>query len=386
MSNSPLSGLRVLELARVLAGPWCCQILADLGADVVKVESPEGDDTRQWGPPFVPGAGGGHLDSAYYHSTNRGKRSIAADFRSEEGRALVRRLAAHADIVVENFKVGGLAKFGLDYPALKALNPRLIYCSITGFGQEGPYAHRPGYDFMIQGMGGIMDVTGEPDGQPMKIGVAYADMTTGLYSTIAILAALNRRNVTGEGAYLDMALLDVQVGMLQALSMNYLVGGNAHPNLVPYSVVPVREGHIILACGNDTQFARACAILGVPDLPADPRFRSNADRIAHREELMRLLTGRTATFAKADLLAALEKAGVPAGPINTIPEVFEDPQVVHRGMRGALAVPEAEGGAIPNVRGPIVIDGTPQCAERHAPGLGQHQAEVLADPAWGGGE
>jgi crotonobetainyl-CoA:carnitine CoA-transferase CaiB-like acyl-CoA transferase len=389
--TSPLSGLRVLELARILAGPWSGQLLADLGADVVKVEAPAGDDTRTWGPPFVAAADGGHLDAAYFHSTNRGKRSIIADFTTEEGQALVRDLARHADVVIENFKVGGLKKYGLDYDSLKAINPRLIYCSITGFGQNGPYAHRAGYDIMIQGLGGIMSVTGAPDGEPQKVGVAYVDIFTGTYATVAILASLRQRDETGMGCHIDMALLDVQAGLLQAHAMNYLVSGeppkrfgNAHPNLAPYQVMPVSDGYIILAVGNDGQFAKCCTVLGVPELARDPRFASNPGRVTNRAEMVPLLTARSAGFAKAELLAAFEAVGVPAGPINTVPEVFADPQVIHRGVRNDRPDPQASGGSIPAVRSPIVIDGQPQMAERASPAKGADAADILRDPNWGG--
>ncbi len=389
--TSPLHGLRVLELARILAGPWSGQLLADLGADVVKVEAPAGDDTRTWGPPFVPAADGGHLDAAYFHSTNRGKRSITADFTTPEGQDLVRRLARHADVVIENFKVGGLKKYGLDYEGLKAVNPRLIYCSITGFGQNGPYAHRAGYDIMIQGLGGIMSVTGAPDGEPQKVGIAYADIFTGTYATVAILASLRQREATGHGCYIDMALLDVQTGLLQAQAMNYLVSGqapkrygNAHPNLVPYQAMPTKDGFILLAVGNDGQFAKCCGVLGIPELVTDARFASNPQRIVNREALMPLMTARTSGFTKAELLAALEAVGVPAGPINTIPEVFEDRQVIHRGMRNDRPDAKAKGGSIPAVRSPIVIDGQPQMAGRASPAKGADAADILNDPNWGG--
>jgi crotonobetainyl-CoA:carnitine CoA-transferase CaiB-like acyl-CoA transferase len=297
----PLEGLKVLELARILAGPWVGQLLADLGADVVKVERPgAGDDTRGWGPPFVEAVDGGDLSAAYFHSCNRGKRSIAVDFETPEGQELVRKLAAHADVVIENFKVGGLKKYGLDYESLKTINPRLVYCSITGFGQNGPYAARAGYDFMIQGMGGIMDLTGDPDGEPQKIGVAYVDIFTGVYSVVGILAALRQRDATGEGAHLDMALLDVQTSVLANQAMNYLASGksprrmgNAHPNIVPYQVFPVADGHVIVAVGNDGQFARFVAVLGQPELAQDERFRSNAGRVGRRAELVPILTELT---------------------------------------------------------------------------------------------
>ena len=386
----PLEGLKVLELARILAGPWVGQLLADLGADVVKVERPgAGDDTRAWGPPFVEAEDGGDLSAAYFHSCNRGKRSIAADFETPEGQELVRKLAAHADVVIENFKVGGLKKYGLDYASLKQVNPRLVYCSITGFGQDGPYASRAGYDFMIQGMGGIMDLTGDPDGEPQKIGVAYVDIFTGVYSVVGILAALRKRDATGEGAHLDMALLDVQTSVLANQAMNYLASGkaprrmgNAHPNIVPYQVFPVADGHVIVAVGNDGQFGRLVAVLGRPELAQDERFRSNAGRVGHRAELAPLLTGLTLAFTRKDLLSALERQGVPAGPINTVADVFADPQVIARGMKIDLPSDAARGGAIPSVRSPIVMDGQPMTAQRPSPRLGEHTNEVLSDPSW----
>jgi crotonobetainyl-CoA:carnitine CoA-transferase CaiB-like acyl-CoA transferase len=386
----PLAGLKVLELARILAGPWVGQLLADLGADVVKVERPgAGDDTRGWGPPFIEGAEGEDLSAAYFHSCNRGKRSISADFETPEGQELVRNLAAHADVVIENFKVGGLKKYGLDYESLKQVNPRLVYCSITGFGQDGPYASRAGYDFMIQGMGGIMDLTGDPEGEPQKIGVAYVDIFTGVYSVVGILAALRRRDATGEGAHLDMALLDVQTSVLANQAMNYLASGksprrmgNAHPNIVPYQVFPVADGHVIVAVGNDGQFARFVSVLGKPELAQDERFRSNAGRVGHRAELVPILTEFTLKTTRDALLAALEKQGVPAGPINTVADVFADPQVIARGMRIDLPSSAAQGGAIPSVRSPIVMNGEPMAAERPSPRLGEHTDEVLSDPSW----
>jgi crotonobetainyl-CoA:carnitine CoA-transferase CaiB-like acyl-CoA transferase len=388
--TKPLEGLKVLELARILAGPWVGQLLADLGADVVKVERPgAGDDTRGWGPPFIEGSDGGNLSAAYFHSCNRGKRSIAADFETPEGQELVRRLAAHADVVIENFKVGGLKKYGLDYESLQKVNPRLVYCSITGFGQNGPYAARAGYDFMIQGMGGIMDLTGNHDGEPQKIGVAFADIFTGVYSVVGVLAALRRRDQTGEGAHLDMALLDVQTSVLANQAMNYLASGrsprrmgNAHPNIVPYQVFPVADGHVIVAVGNDGQFARFVAVLGKPELAQDKRFNSNAGRVGHRAELVPLLTEMTLKVTRDALLSALEKQGVPAGPINTVADVFADPQVIARGMKIDLPAPDAKAGSIPSVRSPIVLDGKPMAAERPSPRLGQHTDEVLSDPSW----
>ncbi|MBF9235186.1 CaiB/BaiF CoA transferase family protein [Microvirga alba] len=388
--TKPLEGLKVLELARILAGPWVGQLLADLGADVVKVERPgAGDDTRGWGPPFIEGADGGDLSAAYFHSCNRGKRSIAVDFETPEGQELVRKLAAHADVVIENFKVGGLKKYGLDYESLKAVNPRLVYCSITGFGQNGPYATRAGYDFMIQGMGGIMDLTGDPEGEPQKIGVAYVDIFTGVYSVVGVLAALRRRDETGEGAHLDMALLDVQTSVLANQAMNYLASGksprrmgNAHPNIVPYQVFPVADGHVIVAVGNDGQFARFVSVLERPELAQDERFKTNASRVRHRPELVPILTELTLKTTRDALLSALEAQGVPAGPINTVADVFADQHVIARGMKIDLPTPTAKGGAIPSVRSPIVLDGQPMAASRPSPRLGEHTDEVLSDPSW----
>jgi crotonobetainyl-CoA:carnitine CoA-transferase CaiB-like acyl-CoA transferase len=392
MTTPPLKGLKVLELARILAGPWIGQTLADLGADVVKVERPgAGDDTRSWGPPFVPAADGGDLSAAYFHACNRGKRSVTVDFETAEGQATIRALAAQADVLIENFKVGGLAKYGLDHASLKEINPRLIYCSVTGFGQDGPYAERAGYDFMIQAMGGIMDLTGEPDGEPQKIGVAFADIFTGVYGVIGILAALRRRDETGFGGQVDMALLDTQVAVLANQAMNYLVSGkaprrmgNAHPNIVPYQVFPVADGHVVIAVGNDGQFARLCRELGEPDLAANPDYASNALRVKHRAPLVARLAGLTAGFPRDALLAALASVGVPAGPINSVADVFADPQVIHRALKVDLPHAAAEGGAVPSVRTPIMLDGVPQVAPRPSPSLGEHTAEVLADPAWRG--
>ncbi len=372
----PLSGIRVVELARILAGPWAGQTLADLGAEVVKVErAGTGDDTRSWGPPFVTGAHGENLGAAYFHSTNRGKSSIAVDFETAEGQKAVHDLVAGADVVIENFKVGGLRRFGLDYESLKTVNPRLVYCSITGFGQDGPYAGRAGYDFMIQGMGGIMDLTGDPDGEPMKVGVAFADIFTGLYAALAILAALRRRDETGNGAHIDMALLDTQVSVLANQAMNYLVSGtppsrlgNAHPNIVPYQVFPASDGHLIIAVGNDGQYKRLCEVLGTPELATDPAYATNQDRVAERDTLCARLADLTRKFARDDLLAALESVGVPAGPINSVAEVFADPQVIHRGMHQTLRMQET---AVPTVAGPIVIDGERMVADRPAPALGE---------------
>jgi crotonobetainyl-CoA:carnitine CoA-transferase CaiB-like acyl-CoA transferase len=383
----PLAGLRVLELARILAGPWAGQILADLGADVVKVERKgTGDDTRGWGPPFVEAADGNHLDAAYFHATNRGKRSIELDFESEDGRRIVKKLAARSDVLIENFKVGGLAKFGLDYASLSQDNPRLIYCSVTGFGQTGPYASRAGYDLMAQGMGGIMDLTGAPDGEPQRAGVPVADIFTGIYSVVGILAALIERGRTGGGCQVDTALVDSQVGVLANQALNYLVSGkvpkrigNAHPNIVPYQVFPVADGHIIIATGNDTQFAKLCGVLGEPDISGEPNYRANSDRLQHREELIGRLSALTRRWRGADLLAKLESVQVPAGPINPLDQVFVDPQVVHRGMRIDLPSKAAKAGTIPGVRTPIIIGGKPMAAERPSPRLGEHTAEVLRE-------
>lgn len=335
---TPLAGVKVVELARILAGPWAGQTLADLGADVVKVEAPEGDDTRRWGPPFIDREG--DRSAAYFHATNRGKTSVTCDFRTAEGQAMVRAMVADADVLIENFKVGGLAKYGLDYASLRQVNPRLIYCSITGFGQTGPYAHRAGYDFIIQGMAGLMSVTGEPDGQPQKVGVAVTDVFTGVYSATAILAAMVQRGRTGLGQHIDMALMDVATSIMANQAMNYLATGvapqkmgNAHPNLAPYAVFDCADGWIILATGNDAQYRRLCALLGLPDLAEAPEFATNALRVTSREAMTRRLTEATRRFSKADLLAACEAEGVPAGPINDLAEVFADPQVIARGMQ-----------------------------------------------------
>jgi crotonobetainyl-CoA:carnitine CoA-transferase CaiB-like acyl-CoA transferase len=383
----PLAGLRVLELARILAGPWAGQLLADLGADVVKVERKgTGDDTRGWGPPFVEAADGNHLGAAYFHATNRGKRSIELDFESEDGRRIVKKLAARSDVLIENFKVGGLAKFGLDYASLSKDNPRLIYCSVTGFGQTGPYASRAGYDLMAQGMGGIMDLTGTPDGEPQRAGVPVADIFTGIYSVVGILAALIERGRTGRGCQVDTALVDSQIGVLANQALNYLVSGkvpkrigNAHPNIVPYQVFPVADGHIIIATGNDSQFAKLCGALGEPGICGEPNYRANSDRLQHREELIARLSALTRRWRGADLLAKLESVQVPAGPINPLDQVFVDPQVVHRGMRIDLPSKAAKAGTIPGVRTPIIIGGKPMAAERPSPRLGEHTADVLRE-------
>ena len=374
---TPLHGLKVVELARVLAGPWAGQTLADLGADVIKIESPEGDDTRKWGPPFVER--GDDRSAAYFHGTNRGKASVVADLKTEAGQALVRDLVADADVLIENFKVGGLAKYGLDYDTLSRLNPRLVYCSITGFGQSGPYASRAGYDFIIQGMSGLMSVTGEPDGQPQKTGVAVTDIFTGLYSVIAIQAALHHREVTGRGQHIDMALLDSAVAIMANQSMNYLVTGqaprklgNAHPNLMPYQVFDCADGWIIIAVGNDGQYRKLCDVLRVPELGVLEAYATNAGRVTHREELTELLSGETRKWSMTDLLAACEAAGVPAGPINDMAGVFADPQVIARGM-------QVSDGEVPGVRTPIVFSDAELAEVKAAPSLDADGARIRSD-------
>lgn len=381
----PLKGIRVIELARVLAGPWAGQMLADMGADVIKAESPDGgDDTRAWGPPFVESQDGDNLSAAYYHSTNRGKRSITVDLKTEEGRQIVRRLVKTADVVIENFKRGGLEKYGLDYQSLRALNPKLIYCSITGFGQTGPYADFAGYDYIVQGMSGFMSITGEPDGQPMKAGVAVADIFTGIYSVTAIQAALIHTLRTGQGQHIDMALLDVQSAVLANQNMNYLISGkppvrlgNAHPNISPYEVVPTADGFLILAVGNDGQFKRLCKILGVDAIAEDERYATNKARVAHKLEVRQIVSTETLKWMKRDLLTACESNAVPAGPINSIEEMFADPQIQARGLR--IDLEAADGTVIPGVRTPIVLSETPLRYNRPSPRLGEHQAEVLAE-------
>jgi len=388
--RAPLANIRVLELARILAGPWCGQLLADLGADVIKVErAGTGDDTRQWGPPFVEAADGGDLGAAYFHSCNRGKKSVEANFDTSEGRALVRNLASRADVLIENFKTGGLAKYGLDFDSLRAINPRLVYCSITGFGQTGPYAGCAGYDFLIQGMGGAMHLTGEPEGPPSKCGVAIADIFTGLYAANAIQAAIIRRTETGEGAYIDCALLDTQVSVLGYQALNYFVSGNeprrlgnGHPNIVPYDMFPASDGDFIIATGNDTQFRKLCEVLGRPGLADDPRFAKGKDRVNNRDVFNAMFHPLTRHFSRADLLARLDAANIPAGPINSVSEVFADQHVCSRGMRIDIENPAASGGTTPGLRSPIVMDGTALSAKRPAPALGGDTQEVLNDRAW----
>jgi crotonobetainyl-CoA:carnitine CoA-transferase CaiB-like acyl-CoA transferase len=390
-----LSGIRVLDLSRVLAGPWCTQTLGDLGADVIKIERPgSGDDTRGWGPPFLQDEQGRDTgEAAYYLGANRNKRSVTCDIARPEGQRLVRELAAHCQVFVENFKVGDMARYGLDYAALRAVNPAIVYCSITGFGQTGPYRERAGYDYAIQGMGGLMSVTGERDdrgGGPQKVGVAVADLFTGLNATVAILAALRHAERTGEGQHVDMALLDTQVSMLANLGANYLVSGqvpgragNAHQNIVPYQVfevAPAADGHadhLILAVGNDSQFAKFCEVAGRPELAADERFVRNADRVRNRAVLVPLLEQVMKTRRKSDWLAALEAAKVPCGAINNLAEVFGDPQVQARGMVDEWPHPLKPGLRL--VASPLKLGGTPVRTDRPPPLLGQHTAEVLRE-------
>ena len=385
-----LSHLRVLDLSRILAGPWASQLLGDLGADVLKVERPgSGDDTRHWGPPNLRNADNKDTGiAAYYLCTNRNKRSVAIDITNPAGQALVRELAQSADVLLENFKTGGMAKHGLDYATLAALNPRLVYCSITGFGQSGPYANRAGYDFLIQGMGGLMSVTGgkdgEPGGGPQKVGVALTDILTGLYATVAILGALAHRDRSGQGQHIDLALLDVQVACLANQAMNYLTTGaapkrmgNAHPNIVPYQDFPTADGDMILAIGNDGQFARFCEVAGRPELATDERFSSNAQRVAHRAELIPLLRRATVMRSTRDWIDALEQAGVPCGPINDLAGVFADPQVIARGLR--IDLPQSRVGSVPLVANPIRYSATPVEYRNAPPILGRDTATALRD-------
>jgi crotonobetainyl-CoA:carnitine CoA-transferase CaiB-like acyl-CoA transferase len=390
MADGALAGLRVLDLSRVLAGPWASQLLGDLGADVIKVEKPgSGDDTRGWGPPWLAdGAGQPTTDAAYFFCTNRNKRSLTVDMARPEGQAILRELAMRSDVVLENFKVGGLKAYGLDYASLSALNPKLVYCSITGFGQDGPYAARAGYDFLIQGMGGLMSVTGRADDEegagPQKVGVALTDILTGLYATIAIQAALAHREKSGLGQYIDLALLDVQVACLANQAMNYLVSGqaprrlgNGHPNIVPYQDFPTADGDMILAIGNDGQFIRFCEIAGHAEWAADPRFASNAARVRNRGELIPLLRQATVIKTTAEWIRLLENAAVPCGPINDLAAVFADPQVLHRGLR--VDLPHAAGGSAPQVANPIRFSATP-VGYRHAPPvLGQDTDAILEE-------
>ncbi len=369
---APLAGLKVVELARILAGPWIGQTLADLGAEVIKVEAPEGDDTRSWGPPFVERVlPDGTVDrtAAYFHAANRGKRSVTCDFRSETDLAQLRALIADADVLIENFKVGGLRKYGLDYASLSAANPRLVYASITGFGQDGPMADLPGYDFLIQGLCGIMDLTGDPSGEPQKIGVAWIDILTGLYGTIGIQAALAERQRSGRGQHVDLSLLDCGVAALANQAMNAMASGvaptrlgNAHPNIVPYQLFACADGHVIVACGNDRQFGAFATLLGLGELALDPRFSTNPARVENREALVPLLSDRTALRTRDDLIAAMQGAGVPGGPINSVADAIAHPQIVHRGLR-------IEPDGVPGLRTPIRFSRSPLTLDRASPPL-----------------
>ena len=367
---SPLQGLKVIELARILAGPWAGQTLADLGAEVIKVEAAQGDDTRAWGPPFI--TKGDEETASYFHSCNRGKYSVTIDLRDPDDQSRLRDLIKDADILIENFKVGGLAKYGFDYDSLKQVNPRLVYCSITGFGQTGPYAHRAGYDYIIQGMSGFMSITGDPDGMPQRAGVAITDIFTGVYATTAILAALRMRDTTGQGQHIDMSLFDSAVSVMANQALNYLSTGtppvrtgNYHPNLTPYQVFECADGHIIIATGNDAQYRRLCSVLNLDDMAEDPKYLRNSDRIAHREDMTERLTERTKTFAKDALLSACEDQGIPAGPINDMAEVFADPQVIARGMKVELD-------GVPYVRSPFMFSDADLTLNRGAPKLGEN--------------
>jgi crotonobetainyl-CoA:carnitine CoA-transferase CaiB-like acyl-CoA transferase len=381
-----LAGIRVLDLSRILAGPWATQLLADLGAEVIKVERPgDGDDTRGWGPPFVSGAHEADLFSAYYLAANRGKKSLAVDLSSQDGRVIIESLARSCDVVVENFSVGVARRLGFDFETLSAINPRLIYCSITGFGQTGPHKDKPGYDLLIQAMGGLMSITGLPEGEPMKVGVAVADILTGLYATVAILAALNERHTSGLGQHIDLALLDVQVATLANQGMNFLASGkapprngNAHPNIVPYQAFATSDGHIVVAVGNDAQFARLVAALGLPDLSADPRFVKNAARVQNRTALIPILSQKIRSLRKLDLLRDLEENRVPAGPINEMHEVFADPQIEARGLVVEQDLTEGRP-RLKTLGNPIRLSRTPVRYDKAPPRLGAHTEEILRD-------
>jgi crotonobetainyl-CoA:carnitine CoA-transferase CaiB-like acyl-CoA transferase len=385
---APLTGLRIFDLTRILAGPTCTQLLGDLGADVIKIERPgEGDDTRKWGPPYLKRADGSDSEeSAYYLSSNRNKRSVTLDIAQPRGQALARRLIAHCDVLAENFKVGGLAKYGLGYEDLKPAFPRLVYCSITGFGQTGPYAPRAGYDFLAQALGGIMSLTGEPDGEPMKVGVGIADIMCGMYAATAILAAVRHRDLTGKGQHIDAALLDTQVAWLANEGLNFLTSGevpkrrgNEHPNIVPYKELPAADGRIVLAVGNDRQFQRFCSFGGMPELADDPRFRTNSDRVRNREALYAILPGMTRAKTRQEWNDGLAALGVPCSPVNTVDQVFEDPQVKARGMHLRMPYPGAMDDQVDLIANPLKLSETPVGYRRPPPTAGQHTAEVLAD-------
>ena len=373
----PLKGIKVVELARILAGPWAGQLLADLGAEVIKVESEEGDDTRKWGPPFIERDN--DLSAAYFHGCNRGKKSITVDLSTSQGQERIKQLVKESDILIENFKVGGLKKYGLDYESLKTKNKALIYCSITGFGQDGPYATRAGYDYIIQGMSGLMSITGEPDGPPLKTGVAITDIFTGIYASTAILAALHQRKETGVGQHIDMSLLDSAVAILANQGMNYLSTGNSpgrmgnfHPNLSPYQVFECSDGHIIIATGNDQQYQRLCDVLQCPELGKNPKFLSNAKRVENRHELDEVLSRKTRNWKKTKLLKRCEVTSIPAGPINSLDEVFSDKQIIHRGMKLSLD-------GIPSIRSPIRFSEIELNLDKPSPKLGEHNSVIFPD-------
>lgn len=387
--TGPLQGIRVLDLSRILAGPWCTQVLADLGAEVIKIEKPgTGDDTRHWGPPWLRDSAGRETrESGYYLSTNRGKQSVSVDISKPEGRALIERLAAHSDVFIENFKTGDLARKGLGYEPIRALNPRIVYVSITGFGQTGPRAQQAGYDYLVQGMGGLMSITGIPDGEPgagpLRAGVAVGDLSTGLYAAIGILAALRHRDLTGEGQYIDLALLDTVVGMMANQGQNYFVGGQPpgrmgaeHPNLAPYRTFATDDGYVIIAVGNDAQFRKLCGVLGVDALANDARFATNAERVRQRRVLAELIEAQTSKWPMAKLVDALSAVDVPSGPINSLDQVFADPQVRHRELR--VTLPHAFGGNVDGIRNPLRFSATPASYTRAPPLLGQHTDEVLS--------
>ncbi len=386
--TGPLNGLRVFDLSRILAGPTCTQLLGDLGADIIKIERPgQGDDTRAWGPPFVHGPDGEETgESGYFLTCNRNKRSLTLDISKPEGQALARRLIGQCDILVENFKTGGLANYGLSYADLKDVHPGLIYCSITGFGQTGPYAARPGYDFLVQGAGGIMSITGEPDGEPMKVGVAIADIMCGMYAVAAILAAVHNREKSGRGQYIDLALLDSQVAWLANQGLNYLTSGtapgrlgNEHPNIVPYKVLPCADGYFILAVGNDRQFKNFCTFAGAPELAADPRFVNNAARVRNREALYAILSEITGQKTQDEWVDGLTRIGVPCGPVSTIDQTFAHPQVRAREMEISMPHPAAADGQVSLIGNPIKYSETPADYRRAPPTLGQHTDELLAE-------
>jgi len=372
--TAPLEGIRVLDLSRILAGPFAGQTFADLGAEVIKIEAPGGDDTRTWGPPFIER--GGDSSAAYYYAANRGKKSVVADFTTPEGQDFVRRLAAEADVLIENFKLGGLAKYGLDHETLSKINPRLVYCSITGFGQTGPYADRAGYDYLIQGMSGLMSITGEPEGDPQRVGVAVIDLFSGLYAVIGVLSALHERDRTGKGQHVDIALLDCAAAMLANQAMNYFASGNApgrignqHPNIVPYQVFPVSDGNIIIAVGNDGQYRKLCDVLDRPEMASDPDFATNRDRVANRDKLIPLLSAETRRWSKTALLDALREVKVPAGPINSIAEIMNDPQLEARGLR-------IQPGGVEGLRTPIMFSRSDLATDETAPALDEHGVVV----------